>query len=342
VEAEMLDQGRTAFYREVELCDLSGDMAEWRLHLNPKDAAVVRHRPDPIPGNDHKFPLRDPEDPLRRVHPRYAGPDGKCHPDVRIRDVKLGTGFRSYFRDFLKTDRRLRIEPGQLRGLFERLEKDALQELDRLIRETSRPARCEPRVLQKADVLPHEEMLVGQYALFVSRPSDASELPTFSNGRILGFYMGALVDNDKALERTVADHPDYELYAIDADAPRGKVTYSGKGATNSLAFANTALKPGADEPAYDTERINALFIEFSAGLIDNEGKPSRESLVAMVALDNLFTDDRDEAQVFVDYGQLFLEHFKEESEALETSEPVRVKQESESGQECQPLEVMDE
>jgi hypothetical protein len=154
--------------------------------------------------------------------------------------------------------------------------------------------------------------------------------------------MGALVDNDKALERTVADHPDYELYAIDADAPRGKVTDSGKGATNSLAFANTALKPDTGEPTYDKERINALFIEFSAGLLDNQGKPSRENLVAMVALDNLFTDDRDEAQVFVDYGPLFLEHFKEESAVVETSEPVRVKPESESGQGGQPLEAMSE
>jgi hypothetical protein len=100
VEGEMLDQGRTPFYREVELCDLSGDMADWRLHLNTKDAAVVRHRPDPIPENDDKFPLRDPDDPLRRVHPRYAGPDGKCHPKVQVRDVQLGSGFRSYFRDF--------------------------------------------------------------------------------------------------------------------------------------------------------------------------------------------------------------------------------------------------
>ncbi|HET9641842.1 MAG TPA: hypothetical protein VFP68_00430, partial [Burkholderiaceae bacterium] len=329
VEAELLDQARTAFYRELELCDLSGDMAQWHLYLNPKDATVVRHRPAPMPENDHKFPLRDPADPLRRVHARYAGPDGKCDPKVQIRDIRLGQGFRSYFRELAKTDGRLRIDSSQLSGLIGRLEEDARRELDRLIHERRGPARCQPRLLQKEDVLPHEQMLVGQYGLFVRRPAVNSDLPTLSNGRILGFYMGALVDNDSDLARTESDHPDYELYAIDALTLRGRVTYSGMGATNSLAFANTALKSDTREPSYDTGRINAVFIEFSAGLLDNQGKPARESLVAMVALDNLFDDDRDEAQVLVDYGDAFLEHFKEEAEGAAPAVPSSVKSEPE-------------
>ncbi|HET9645253.1 MAG TPA: hypothetical protein VFP68_18280, partial [Burkholderiaceae bacterium] len=216
VEAEMLDQARTAFYRELQLCDLSGDIAEWRLHLNRDDATVVRHRPEPMPENDHKFPLRDPADPLGRVHPRYAGLNGNCDPKVQIRDVRIGNGFRSYFRDFVKTDGRLRIDARELPGLIERLEEDARRELDRLIHERPGPVRCQPRVLQKADVMAHEKALVGQYGLFVRRPSPGSELPTLSNGRILGFYMGALLDNDDAVARTVSVHPDYALYAIDA------------------------------------------------------------------------------------------------------------------------------
>ncbi|HET9641843.1 MAG TPA: hypothetical protein VFP68_00435 [Burkholderiaceae bacterium] len=325
-----LDQGRTAFYREVELCDLCGDLAEWRLHLNPKDATMVRHRPAPISENDHKFPLRDPADPLGRVHPRYAGPDGKCDPKVRIRNVRLAQGFRGYFRQLAKTDARLRVDPGELPSLFGRLEEDARLELDRLIHERSAPARSKPRLLQKTDVMAHEQSLVGQYGLFVPRPSLESELPTFSNGRILGFYMGALVDNDEALARTVSDHPDYEHYAIDANAPRGRITYSGKGATNSLAFANTALKAGVPEAAYDTGRINAVFIEFSVGLFDHQGKPSRESVVAMVALDNLFDDNRDEVQVLVDYGDAFLEHFSGESGTENASSPRAIKPDPES------------
>ncbi|HET9645305.1 MAG TPA: hypothetical protein VFP68_18565, partial [Burkholderiaceae bacterium] len=335
VEAEMLDQARTAFYRELELCDLSGDMAEWHLYLNLNDATVVRHRPAPIPENDHKFPLRDPADPLRRVHRRYAGPDGKCDPKVQIRDVRLGNGFRSYFRALTKTDARLRIDRDALPSLIGQLEDDARRELERLIHETPRPARCQPRLLQKDDVMAHEQTLVGQYGLFVGRPAIGYELPTLSNGRILGFYMGALVDNDDDLARTVSDHPDYELYAVDTAAPRGWVTYSGKAATNSLAFANTALKPDAGEPAYDTDRINAIFIDFSVGLFDNQGKPSRESLVAMVALDNLFDDSRDEAQVLVDYGDAFLQHFKQESGPGEPSLPRAMKAEQELEQQPQ-------
>ncbi|HET9642146.1 MAG TPA: hypothetical protein VFP68_02025 [Burkholderiaceae bacterium] len=56
-------------------------------------------------------------------------------------------------------------------------------------------------------------------------------------------------------------------------------------------------------------------------------------------MDNLFPDDRDEAQVLVDYGDMFLEHFQEESGPAGTWSPVRVKAESESGQE--PLHVAD-
>ncbi|HET9646199.1 MAG TPA: hypothetical protein VFP68_23235, partial [Burkholderiaceae bacterium] len=277
----------------------------------------------------HKFPLRDPADPLRRVHPRYAGSDGKCDPKVQIRDVRLGNGFRSYFRQLAKTDDRLRIESGDLSGLIEQLEEDARRELNRLMQERPGLARCQPRLLRKEDVLAHEHVLVGQYGLFVRRPARQSDLPTLSNGRILGFYMGALVDNDDDLARTESDHPDYALYAIDTCAPRGRVTYSGKGATNSLAFANTALKPGAGEPAYDTGRINAIFIDFSVGLFDNQGKHSRESLVAMVALDNLFDDKRDEVQVLVDYGDAFLEHFKAECAPEHSSTFAEVKEEQE-------------
>ncbi|HET9641844.1 MAG TPA: hypothetical protein VFP68_00440 [Burkholderiaceae bacterium] len=329
VEAEMLDQARTAFYRELELCDLSSDIAEWRLHLNPNDATVVRHRPAPMSENDHKFPLRDPADPLRRVHPRYAGPDGKCDPNVRIRDIRLGSGFTRYIRELVKTDTRLRIDPRGLPALIQRLEKDAMDELERLIQERPGPARCQPRLLRKEDVLPHEQVLIGQYGLFVQRPEVESEIPTLSNGRILGFYMGALISNDDDLARTTSDHPDYELYAIDTFVGRRPVTYSGKGAANSVAFANTALKADGGEAAYDTKRINAIFVDFSAGFSDRQGKPARESLVAMVALDNLFDSDQDEAQVLVDYGDAFLQHFRGDSGHGESASTSTIKTEPE-------------
>jgi hypothetical protein len=273
--------------------------------------------------------LRDSEDPLRRVFRRYAGANGKCDSNVKIRSIEVGRRFRSYLSWFVKTDGRLGVTSEDLSDLIRRLEEDARSELDRLIRETAGTPRCYPRPLRKEDVLAHEQVLVGQYGLFVRRAEDGSELPILSNGKILGFYMGALLDNDHDLARTEVDHPNYELYAIDASPRRGRVTYSGVGATNSLAFANTALKADDEDPAYDTDRINALFMDFSVGLSDNKGKPARESLVAMVALDNLFVDNRVEAQVLVDYGPPFLENFKAKPQPGESSTPAAVKSEPE-------------
>jgi hypothetical protein len=339
VEGDMLDQARTAFYREFQLCDLSSDSAEWRLHLNRNDAVVVHHRPEPIADNDHKFPLRDPKDPLHRVLPRYAGPDGECDEKVRIRDIRVGDGVRTYLQALVETDhrqqrrQRLQIDSLNLESVIERLQQDARGELDRLIHHgraaASAPARCNPRRLEKEDVLAHEQSLVGQYGLFVRRPAVDSERPTLSNGQILGFYMGALLNNDRDFAQTATDHPDYPIYAIDTVARRGPVTYSAKGAANSIAFANTALKAGTSKPAYDTDRINSIFIDFSVGLVENKGRPTRESLIALVALDNLFDGNQNEVQVLVDYGEPFLEHFIQESGSGERFSSPAVKTEPE-------------
>ncbi|KQV81162.1 hypothetical protein [Rhizobacter sp. Root1221] len=308
-----LDQARTAFHRELgEICDLTGELAEWQTHFDRNDMAIVRHDMVPMPENDHKFPLRDPADALGRAHPRYADKDGNVHPRVGLRKMQFGSGFRSYFRELVKSkDARLSVDPRRLPEVMTRVEEDAARELQRLIRGEVGPPRCTPRLLRDSDVQPHERMLVGQHGLFVPRPEAAADRPTLSNGRILGFYMGALVENDHELAQTASLHPDYERYAIDAH-PRGngRVMYSGLGATNSIAFANTALKADSAEPASDHKRLNSLFIEFDATLTDNTGKPRIERLVAMVALDNLFDDNHADAQVLADYGEDFLENFR--------------------------------
>ncbi|MHA6893748.1 hypothetical protein ACQUJT_06630 [Ralstonia pseudosolanacearum] len=311
VEAE-LDQARTAFYRELgSFCDLTGEQARWRAHFDRGDAVVVRHSMTPVPENEHKFPLRDPADPLRRAHPRYAGPDGKCHPNVEVSKVQLNTGFRSYLRQLAKSDDRFRVDSVRLGEIMDQLERDAARELQRLIDERPAALRCQPRVLQPRDVLAHERALIGQYGLFVQRPQSTEPPPTLSNGRILGFYMGALVENDLERIQTETAHPDYARYAIDAHPFRGRTAmYSGLGAANGIAFANTALQADAPEPAYDHRRLNALFVEFEASLTDKENKRRREHLVAMVALDNLYDSPALEAQVLVDYGDAFLGHFK--------------------------------
>jgi hypothetical protein len=314
-----LDQARTAFHRDLgQICDLTGEQAEWRTHFDRDDMAIVRHDMQPMPENDHKFPLRDPADALGRVHPRYADEHGNVHPRVRLNKMQVGTGFRSYFRELVKSkDARLRVDPGSLPKLMTKLEEDAARQLQRLISGQVEPPRCTPRVLLDSDVQPHERMLVGQHGLFVTRPEEAADRPTLSNGRILGFYMGALVENDHELAHTVSLHPDYERYAIDAHPRNNRpVMYSALGATNSIAFANTALKPDSAEPAVDRQRVNALFIELDASLTDNKGRPRIERLVAMVALDNLFDGNQADAQVLADYGDNFLENFKKDQPAV--------------------------
>ncbi|MBW8832418.1 MAG: hypothetical protein JF606_24060, partial [Burkholderiales bacterium] len=97
---------------------------------------------------------------------------------------------------------------------------------------------------------------------------------------------------------------------------RTPVIYAALGSANSLAFANTALRrpdPAHPEPAYDTERINALFLPFHLELTDRNGVRRNEAAMALVALDNLFPpgDDRSHVQVLADYGETYLANFND-------------------------------
>jgi hypothetical protein len=204
-------------------------------------------------------------------------------------------------------------------------------------------------LLSAADVQDHEQALIGQYGLFVPRPSDRSEYPTLSNGRILGFYTGALLENERQREQAKATHPDSDHYGMDLTRPaqpkrRGRtdwsgsrrptpVTYSALGFANSMAFANTALRrpdPDNPSPAYDQERINTLFVPFDVVLTDKRGQPRKETVVALAALDNLFPegDDRPHAQVLADYGDAYLSNFSAPAQSHKDS--VQVKPEIDS------------
>jgi hypothetical protein len=95
-----------------------------------------------------------------------------------------------------------------------------------------------------------------------------------------------------------------------------------------MAFANTALRrpdPDHPEPAYDYERLNALFLPFDLELIDKDGVRRSEVAVALVALDNLFppNDDRPHAQVLADYGPGYLVNFAAAAGASDESVDVK-------------------
>jgi len=344
VEQE-IDQARTAFHEELaELCDLTGDFPHWSSKLAERGVVVVHHRMTPIPANDDKFPLRDPDNPLGRAHPRYAGDDGKCHPNVRLMKVSMGGKPEyQYLEALCDHDPRLPLDRSGLRQVVQALTADARREFERLILETKSDApRCQPRKLQASDVLDHEQALIGQYGLFARRPETLAGYPTLSNGRILGFYMGALLENKRQREQARATHPDTDHYAIDTGRrprrQRGRtrwsnssretmVTYTGLGAANSVAYANTALcrpTPDNPEPAYDRERLNAFFLPFHLELTDKDGVRRNEAAIALVALDNLFAagNDSREAQVFADYGNGYLENFQEAGALLPVKSEV--------------------
>ncbi|HET9641840.1 MAG TPA: hypothetical protein VFP68_00420 [Burkholderiaceae bacterium] len=343
-----LDQARTAFYEELaHVCDLTGDTPQWSSRLAETGGVIVHHRMKPVSGNDDKFPLRDPDNPERALK-RYARADGRCHPDVKLKKIKLaGKETHDLLQRMCASDPRLQLRPEELQPVVDKLIADAQQEFERLIREQERPRdqqrRCLPQKLSAADVQDHEQALIGQYGLFVPRPSNPAEYPTLSKGRILGFYMGKLLESERQRQQAQATHPDSDHYAIDAGRlarrqrgrpnwggarKRTQVTYAGLGSANSIAFANTALRrpdPDHPEPAYDYDRLNALFLPFDLELTDKDGVRRNEVAMALVALDNLFPqgDDRSHAQVLTDYGPGYLVNFSTAADVPDETEEVK-------------------
>ncbi|HET9642954.1 MAG TPA: TAL effector repeat-containing protein [Burkholderiaceae bacterium] len=302
-----IDQARTAFIPQLPRCDLTSGQPIWSL--DEDGATIVRHPMEPVEANNHKFPLRDLTAPLSRVHQRYATEDGKCHPNVKLRGIELAKGYKTYFNRLCR-DPRVGLLPKQVAEVRERLLDNARAEFERLIREESTDAwPCEPRRLDRNEVPLHERMLADQYGLFLKSGYAAEQQPVLSNGRILGFYMGVFAASDQDIETLEAQHPDYVRYSLDAPRPGGKLTvYSAQGCANDLAFANTALLPHTAQPTYDRERLNAEFVPFEVRLTDKNGKPARETVIAVVALNNAIGKE-----LRIDYGDAFLQQFKSDS-----------------------------
>ncbi|MBW8831518.1 MAG: hypothetical protein JF606_19295, partial [Burkholderiales bacterium] len=160
-----LDQARTAFYEEFEVCNLTGDAPKWTSTLAKTGGVIVHHRMEPVPGNDDKFPLRDLNNPAR-AHPRYAGDDGKCHRNVALKTIKLDDkeGAHEFLQELCASDPRLPLNRRQLKTALKALTADAKEEFERLIEERPHTnPRCQPRQLSAADVQDHEQVLIGQY-----------------------------------------------------------------------------------------------------------------------------------------------------------------------------------
>ncbi len=333
-----LDSARTAFVPNLQP-GLSDEQARARVlkHRYLKDAIVVHHPMEHIQRMDHVFPLRDVQNPLDRVHPRFADAHGKLHPKVSVQGVQVPPVTRKMLGELnqqsklLPSDESGRAVPmtdKQLADTIKALQRDVQAQMKNLAgRESDRqsPPRCTPRVLTDNDVQPNEQMLIGQHGLFLDerfRNCDAAEQPLLCNGRILGFYAGALLDEGEHQQAAVkAQVPEWNHYALTARGQRGEkpaVVYHALGAGNAMAMANTALRPDGPEPEYDHARINALFLRLDVRFTDKHGEEVDLPVMAVAALANLVSPSNPQRQVYLDYGADYLPNFKDRTSSTES------------------------
>jgi hypothetical protein len=325
-----LDAARTAFVPDLKT-GLSDEQARAQILRDRYlgNAVVVHHPMEHLPRMDRVFPLRDPLNPLDRVHPRFAGARGRLHANVAVQAVHLPHATRKVMAQ-LNDDARLlppdeaghaaRMSDAQLKCIFRVLQQDLREQISSLVGHDAgnQPSpRCRPRVLRAEDVQPHERMLIGQHGLFVHEryhDAEATARPLLCNGRSLGIYAGALLDGgERQLEEVGLRVPGCAHYALTAREARGDkaaVIYHALGAGNSMAMANTALLPGAGRPAYDMTRINALFLRFDVCLTDKTGEPATTPVMVVAALGNLFSAANPQRQVYLDYGPSYLSLFE--------------------------------
>jgi hypothetical protein len=339
VETEM-DMARTAYVAQYEVYDV--DESRWHTEIAANRQLTIRHPMEPNEALNQQFPLRNPEDPVRQVAPAFSDKDGRLHPKVKMNGVSAVFGSREV-RGLINSMASSGFNPPEaaLRNALEGLEQEVTTELQRLMNNSRADVdasqfqssllseRTFTRQIAPSDVLPHESALVGQYGLFAK---DARVPPTIQNGRILGLYMGSLIDSPATEARAEATYPNhYSQYLLDAPHSRSHqvTTYSGAGAINNAGFANTATLEGLGD--YDRSKINAVFLPYQARLTDNSGGKRNVSLSVLVGLGNL----RPNQQILVNYGGNFLKQLKLPSAradraAQRNAPPPHIKQEPEA------------
>ncbi|SEL53616.1 hypothetical protein SAMN05216359_110199, partial [Roseateles sp. YR242] len=79
---------------------------------------------------------------------------------------------------------------------------------------------------------------------------------------------------------------------------------------------------------YDRERLNSHLMPFRVGLIDNQGKPSRATVVALIATASAYGSGNPTREFRVDYGPDFLQEF-DDQKASDAVRQTEIKQEME-------------
>jgi hypothetical protein len=277
-----------------------------------------RYRLLPRPQSDREFPWRDPADPLDRVCPPFAGPDGRqACPAVQVARAEMGACHGMLARLVTSSvDQRLAGPPGPrdsravgtwVEGTAQRMARQVQDLVQATISGTRAELPAEPRILYRWDVLDHEQDLAGQYGVFLTdtaRTAPPGGRALLSEGRVLGLFGGALPDSPEAAAQWNATYRHIAMsYAVPV---RGRgtqtVTMSAEGFATTVAFANTRLHPGTSIRDRTVTGINALFLPFHVQVTDNTGQPRWLGIMALAGLDNLYGEHNPSGMVIADYG----------------------------------------
>ncbi len=304
--SRMLDQGRTELYRADEPAGEADDLRIVR---------VVSHNMTPMRAMNNAFPFRDPNDPQGRVYEPYADENGQLHSAVVRRADEITAemiGTKAMLKGIARDPDDTRLPATAATGLtavWPALERAVAAEMRRLVREEplATPVVRVGEVTEK-HVREHERALVGENGLFLSRRSadiPPAEWPSLRNGRILGVYLGAVLDSGETLANWEETYRKYPSYAMKLAKTRN--TMSAEGAANFIAFANTATEDSGHGLTYDHDRINAVFVKFRIHLFDKGENPRAQTIAVLMALDNAFDRETNpDGVILVDYGDDYL------------------------------------
>jgi hypothetical protein len=308
-------------------------------HNEPADGAddevriwrtvTTQYELTPRRGMDNQFPWRSADDPLHRVYEPYAAEDGSVHPEVlaRVDQITANISGGQYpleriARNAEDTRLPVRVQLGERRSdtaqylgdvVWRQLEHAVAAEIRRLTRGTPHEHPVTPGRVEENHVRPHERPLIGQWGLFLRTAEHRSgPRPSLLNGRILGVYLGAVLDTEEASTtwaRTYSRYPDYRMDV--PTGPRRTTTMSAEGAANSIAFANTAITADTRRPNYDRNAINACFVNFTVRMPDRHGGYRDQPIAVLVALENAFDPVLNPyGMIVVEYGDDYLRYFR--------------------------------
>ncbi|MBP2327074.1 hypothetical protein JOF56_007459 [Kibdelosporangium banguiense] len=285
----------------------------------------MKHQLVPVPAMDRAFPWRSPRDPMNRVYEPFADAHGRVHPRIVARADEI-TALMLRNRSTLKAmvrdpdEHRLpdTVTNKQLEAMWPVLEQSVAAEIRRLTRgEALKSPPVRIALVERKHVPRHERVLVGQWGLFLAQwpPNrSASRRPSLLNGRILGVYLGAVLDDPDDLDFWEKTYQRYPAYALGlGEDTRYESLMGAEGAANAAVFANTATKL-VDKPdghgqefAIDEQRVNAMFLEFVVRMPLAEGGFKPQIIGAVVALENAFDEKANPyGSIMVDYGETYL------------------------------------